>query len=162
VMARWGRVWQWHAVQVFLLFLASNALVWAGVSRAGPYVALWVAGLFSLIIPVWSCRFRGGPAMTPLERQLGQVWGLFALGGILTGVIVVLMGLDVTQLLPFVVLESGMAAGCMAAILGGSFYVLAAACAVLAVVLAVAPSVGPVVFGAVFAIGLSIPGWKYS
>ena len=56
--------------------------------------------------------------MTPIERQLGQVWGMFAVGCILTGVIVVLMGLEVTQLLPFVVLESGMAAGCMAAILG--------------------------------------------
>ena len=30
VMALWGRVWMWHAVQVFLLFLISNALVWAG------------------------------------------------------------------------------------------------------------------------------------
>src|SRR5262249_44342794 len=141
---------------------ASDALIWAGTRRAWPYVALWVAGLLSLLIPVWSYRFRGGPALTPIERQLGQVWGMFAAGGILTGGVVVLMGLDVTQLLPLVVLECGMAAGCMAAILGGSFYVLATACAVLAVVLAVAPSVGPAVFGAVFAVSLFITGWKHS
>ena len=36
VMALWGRVWMWHAVQVFLLFLISNALVWAGTAGRGP------------------------------------------------------------------------------------------------------------------------------
>jgi serine/threonine-protein kinase len=162
VMALWGRVWMWHAVQVFLLFLASNALIWAGTRQAWPYVALWVGGLISLLIPAWSFRFRNGPALTPIERQLGQVWGMFAAGCIPTGVIVVLMGLDVTQLLPLVVLECGMASGCMAAILGGSFYLMAAACAGLAVVLAMAPSVGPAVFGAVFAASLFITGWKHS
>jgi predicted Ser/Thr protein kinase len=162
VMALWGRVWIWHAVQVFLLFLASNLLIWAGTRRAWPYVVLWVGGLVSLLIPVWSYRFRGGPPLTPIERQLGQVWGIFAIGCVLTGVTVVLMGLEVTQLLPLVVLECGMAAGCMAAILGGSFYLMAAACAVLALVFAIAPSIGPVVFGAVFGVSLFIPGWKHS
>jgi serine/threonine-protein kinase len=162
VMALWGRVWMWHAAQVFLLFLASDALIWAETRRAWPYVALWAAGLLSLLIPVWYHRFRGGPALTPIERQLGQVWGMFAVGCVLTGVVVVLMGLEVTQLLPLVVLECGMAAGCMAAILGGSFYPMAAACAVLGVVLAVAPRVGPAVFGVVFAVCLAIPGWKHS
>jgi serine/threonine-protein kinase len=162
LMARWGWVWMWHALQVFTLFLASNALTWAGVRQAWPYVALWVAGLLSLTFPVWYYRFRDGPELTLMERQLGQVWGMFAAGCVLTGAIVLLMGLEVTQLLPLVVLECGMAAGCMAAILGGTFYPLAAACAALAVILAVAPSVGPAVFGAVFAVGLFIPGWKYS
>jgi hypothetical protein len=50
----------------------------------------------------------------------------------------------------------------MAAILGGSFYLMAAACAVLALVLAIAPSIGPAVFGAVFAVCLFVPGWKHS
>ena len=45
VMALWGRVWMWHAVQVFVLFLASNVLIWAGTRRAAPFVALWVIGL---------------------------------------------------------------------------------------------------------------------
>jgi hypothetical protein len=72
------------------------------------------------------------------------------------------MGLEVTRLLPLVVLECGLACGCMAAILGGSFYVLAAACAALSVVLAAAPGVGPLIFGVVFAVGLFVPGWKYA
>jgi hypothetical protein len=72
------------------------------------------------------------------------------------------MGLEVTRLLPLVVLQCGWAAGCMATIVGCSFYVLAGACAVLAVVLAVEPSVGPAIFGALFGIGLFVPGWKFS
>jgi hypothetical protein len=162
VMALWGRVWMWHALQVFVLFLASNVLIWSGTRRAAPYVALWVIGLLSLIVPAWYYRFRDGPALTPIERQLGQVWGMFAASCFLTGVIVVLMGLEVTRLLPLVVLQCGLAAGCMAAILGGSFYVLAAACAALALVLAVEQTFGPAIFGVVFGIGLFIPGWRFS
>ncbi len=162
VMALWGRVWMWHALQVFVLFLASNILIWAGTRRAGPYVALWVVGLLCFIVPAWYYRFRDGPALTPIERQLGQVWGMFAASCFLTGAIVVVMGLEVTQLLPLVVLQCGLAAGCMAAILGGSFYVLAAACAALALVLAVEPSFGPAIFGVVFGIGLFVPGWRFS
>ncbi len=162
VMALWGRVWMWHAVQVFVLFLASNVLIWAGTRQAAPFVALWVIGLLSLMVPAWYYRFREGPALTPIERQLGQVWGMFAASCFLTGAIVVLMRLEVTRLLPLVVLQCGLAAGCMATILGGSFYVLAAACAVLAVVLAVEPTVGPAIFGVVFGIGLFVPGWRFS
>ena len=162
VMALWGRVWMWHALQVFVLFLASNVLIWSGTRRAAPYVALWVIGLLSLIVPAWYYRFRDGPALTPIERQLGQVWGMFAASCFLTGVIVVLMGLEVTRLLPLVVLQCGLAAGCMAAILGGSFYVLAAACAALALVLAVEQTFGPSIFGVVFGIGLFVPGWRFS
>src|SRR5271166_1604543 len=162
VMALWGRVWMWHAFQVFVLFLASNVLIWAGTRRAGPYVALWVIGLLCFIVPAWYYRFRDGPALTPIERQLGQVWGMFAASCFLTGAIVVVMGLEVTQLLPLVVLQCGLAAGCMAAILGGSFYVLAAACAALALVLAVEPNFGPAIFGVVFGIGLFVPGWRFS
>ena len=114
------------------------------------------------MVPAWYYRFRDGPALTPIERQLGQVWGMFAASCFLTGAIVVLMGLEVTRLLPLVVLECGLAAGCMAAILGGSFYVLAAACAALAVLLAVEPSFGPAIFGVVFGIGLFVPGWRFS
>jgi hypothetical protein len=111
---------------------------------------------------VWWYRFRGGLALTPLERQLGQVWGIFALGLVLTGVINHLMGFEVLKLLPLAVLECGMAFGCMAAILGGSFYPMAVACLLMALVLAVVPSVGPVLFGTVFALGLLVPGWKHS
>ena len=60
------------------------------------------------------------------------------------------------------VTDFGLAFGCMAAILGGSFYPMAALCFGLAVVLTLAPQIGPVAFGTAFAIGLSIPGLKFS
>jgi hypothetical protein len=162
VMALWGSVWMWHAGQVFLLFLASDALLRAGTRWAWPFVALWVAGLLSLLIPIWYYRFRVGPPLIPMERQLAQVWVMFAAGCVLTGLIGVQMGLEVTQLLPLVVLESGLAAGCMAAILGGSFYAIAAACAVLSVALASAPGLGPSAFGALFALSVFYTGWRHS
>jgi hypothetical protein len=92
VLTHWGRVWLWHAAQVFLLFLATNVLLWSDVARAWPYVALWGVGLASLGVPIWHYRFRSGLRLTPVERQLGQVWGLFALAAVLTGAINHLMG----------------------------------------------------------------------
>jgi hypothetical protein len=152
----------WHAAQIFLLFLVTNVLLWTGVGRAWPYVALWGAGLTSLLVPIWHYRFRGGLRLTPVERQLGQVWGLFAIAALLTGAINHLMGMEVWKLLPLVVLECGFAFGCMAAVLGGSFYGMALACALLALVMAHEPLVGPIAFGAAFAIGLGLPGWRYA
>ena len=67
------------------------------------------------------------------------------------------MGMEVWQLLPLVVLECGLSFGCMAAILGGSFYVMAFVCALLSLLLAVAPDVGPLIFGVAFAVGLLRP-----
>ncbi len=162
VLAQWGRVWVWHALQIFALFLVTNVLIWLGVKDAGPYVALWAVGLASLLVPIWAYRFRGGLPLTPVERQLGQVWAMFAAGFVLTGVLNHLMGMGVLRLLPVVVLECGVAFGCMAAILGGSFYPMALACTLLSLVLAVFPDVGPAAFGATFAIGLLVPGLRYA
>ncbi len=154
VMARWGRVWRWQAGLIFGLFLATNALLWGGVASAWPFLALWAAGLLALAVPAYLYRFRDGVRLTPVEWQLGQVWGMFVAAALLTGLINHLMGLEPYKLLPLLVLECGMAFGCMAAILGGSFYVMAVVCAALAVALVVAPQVGPVAFGSCFAAGL--------
>ena len=58
-------------------------------------------------------------------------------------------------------LECGLGFGCMAAILGGSFHGLALACLLSAFQLALVPGVGPAAFGAVFAVGLMIPAWRF-
>jgi serine/threonine-protein kinase len=162
VLALWGRVWLCHAVQIFLLFLLTNILIWLGVGGIWPYAALWSAGLASLAVPPWLFRFRSGLGITPLEWQIGQVWGLFAAGAVLTGLLVYFMRLDVLTLLPLVVLECGLAFGCMAAILRGSFYALAVECAVLAFVIALWPNFGPVLFGTAFALGMFYPAWRFS
>ena len=162
VMVNWGRVWRWHAIQIFTLFLLTNVLIWSDATSAWPYVALWTVGFASLVVPMWFYRFRTGVPITPIERQLGQVWAIFSAAVFLTGVINHLMGFEPLYLLPLAVLECGMAFGCMAAILGGSFYPMSALCFGLSILLTLAPQIGPIAFGAAFGAGLFIPGWKFS
>jgi hypothetical protein len=90
------------------------------------------------------------------------VCGLFGVSFVLTGVLALLLGLPAPRALPLVVLQAGVGIGCIAVILGGSFYALAAACVASSVLLAVWPDTGPAVFGVVFAVGLFIPGWRYA
>src|SRR5262249_4533364 len=162
VMALWGRVWMWHAVQILVLFLATTLLSAAGVTATGAYALLWGAGLASLAVPPWHYRFRSGLPLAPVEWQCGQVCLLFGAGFLLTGVLANWAGLPALRALPLLVLQAGVGIGCLAVILGGSFYVLAAACVASAVLLAVRPDVGPPIFGVVFAVGLFIPRWKYA
>jgi serine/threonine-protein kinase len=162
VLALWSRVWMCHAGQIFALFLVTSVLLWCQVFATWPFVALWSAGLLSLGWVVWFYRFRNRRIeLTPIEWQLGQVWGLFGLGFVLTGVLFWVMGLPILQVLPVAVLECGLGFGCMAAILGGSFHGLGLACLLAAFVLALLPGLGPVVFGVVFAAGLMIPTWRF-
>jgi len=162
VMANWGHVWLWHSGQVLVLFLLTNMLIWQQVRSAWPYVALWIVGFTCLFIPVWYYRFRKGVPLTPVEHQTGQVWGMFSIAVVLTGLINHLMGFDPLHLLPVAILECGFAFGCMAAILGGSFFPMAGLCFALSLLLTLMPQIGPVAFGLAFAIGLAIPGWKFS
>ena len=162
VLALWSRVWMCQAGQTLAMFLLTNVLMWCRVSAAWPYIWLWSAGLLSLGWVVWFFRFRNCRiGLTPIEWQLGQVWGLFGLGFLLTGILFRIMGLPILQVLPVVVLECGLGFGCMAAILGGSFHGLGIACLLSAFVLSLAPGLGPASFGVVFAAGLMIPAWKY-
>lgn len=162
IMAVWGKVWLWHASQIFILFLLTNILIWMKVRIAWPYIGLWAIGFSSLAFPVWYYRFRDGTPLTPVERQVGQVWGMFVGAVVGTGVVNHLMDFQPLHLLPLAVLECGMAFGCMAAILGGSFYPMAAMCFGLSILMTLVPSIGPVAFGAAFALGLLIPGWRFS
>ncbi len=161
VMARWCRIWRWQAVQVFCLFLVTNVLLWMDVRAAWPYAVWWTLGIGSLLAVVWFYRFRAGGPLTQIERQLGQVWCL-ALGGfVLTGVLNHLLGLPSFTLLPVAVLQCGIAFGCMAAILGGEFYLPAVVLAALSLVLVKVPAFTPILFGATFAISLFVPAWRY-
>ena len=129
-----------------------------------PYLAVGLPGLASFAVPVWFYRFRNGPPLVLVERQIGQIWGMYYVVALLTAAVNQLMPFRLPPfgLLPVLVIECAFAFGAQAVILGGSFYPLAAACALLSVLLAVIPNVGPVVFGAVFAVGLLIPARKFS
>lgn len=162
VVMQWCRIWMWHAAQLFGLFLATNVMIWLRVRPAWPFVALWVPGLASMLLVVWLKRFRGGAPLTPIERQMNLVSWMFAATFLLTGAINQLMGLKVLQLLPIIVLEFGLAFGCLALILGGEFYLTAILCALLSVVMARYPDNAALMFGTTIAVGLFLPSWKYS
>ena len=162
VMTLWGRVWICHAIEVFVLLLITNVLTWLGVRSPWPYVLLGGVGLFFALLAPWYYRFRMKLPLTPIERQLGQVGCLFAAGIVLTGAINHLMGLETLRLLPIAMLLCALAFGCTAVILGGEFYLMSAICTVLALVSTQYPDIAPLAFGAALAIGLLIPGLKYS
>ena len=65
VMALWGRVWQWQAAILFVLFAVTELLLWWPVEAAEAYAALWTAGLAALQVPTWLFRYRDGPPNTP-------------------------------------------------------------------------------------------------
>jgi serine/threonine-protein kinase len=167
IMARWGVVLMWHAGQIFLLSAGDSLLLGLQVETPGAFLLLQTLGMGSLFVPVWYYRFRGGPPLTAIERQLAQVWVVVAVAVILCIGIQWLRApppgaAEAWALLttPFLMLAVGF--GCTAAILGGSFYVLAVACAGLAVLTAVRPDASPLVFGTVFGLGLFVPGWRFS
>lgn len=157
----WSRVWWWHAGLVFVLFMLTSVLQWFGAPR-WTIAALWVPGLAALVYAVWHYRIRDGGTLTPLEKQVSQVWGLFAVTAVLTGIVNHLMGLDTMQLLPVVALQCGLAFCCMAAILGGSFYPMGIACFVLGVLMTFIPTAATLVFGIMIGIGLLIPAIRYA
>lgn len=161
VLAMWSRVWWWHAGLVFVLFMLTSVLQWFGAPR-WTIAALWVPGLAALVYAVWHYRIRDGGTLTPLEKQVSQVWGLFAVTAVLTGIVNHLMGLDTMQLLPVVALQCGLAFCCMAAILGGSFYPMGIACFVLGVLMTFIPTAATLVFGIMIGIGLLIPAIRYA
>jgi serine/threonine-protein kinase len=162
ILAVHGRVWLWQAGVVFVVFLLTNALVWAGFRDWLSYLLLWLPGLAALLAPGALILFREGRPWSPVERQLHHVWWLFVAAAALILVNGWLSGVALPQLLPVLVVVLALALGCMAVVLRGTFYLLAALCATSSVVVAAAPSVGPAFFGAMLALGLFLPAWRYS
>lgn len=160
VMAMWSQVWRWHAALVLVLFATTGLLQHFGAS-APSVVAFWAVGLTSIVATVWHFRFRTGVGLTPIEKQLGQVWMMFGVTAILTGILNHQMELETLRLLPLVVLECGLTFCCMAAILGGSFYPLGIACFAVALFMPDNPAIGTAVFGVMLCVGLMIPAIKY-
>ena len=162
IMGLWGRVWVWSAVTLFSLCAATSLMTIGGVETAWPYVLLWTPGAALLLAVAWFHRFRNGPPLAVVESQLARVWALFAAGILITGLINHIMGFGALKLMPIAVLECALAFGCMALLLGGSFYVITVSCAALALLLAKWPEHGPLLFGLVVLVGLLVPGLRYS
>ncbi|HYT87098.1 MAG TPA: serine/threonine-protein kinase [Gemmataceae bacterium] len=167
LMARWGRVFVCQAVQVLLVSLVLSAMQWLRIDQGWLYLLVLIAGNLTLFAPLWYFRVRQGPPLTPLERELRQVWSVVALGIILTVAIQLVReptagGVGILHaVLPLALLEFGIGFGCTAAILGGSFYPLACSCGLLALAMAVEPNLPPLTAGVLLAVGLFAPGWRF-
>ena len=162
VMTLWSGVWMGLAVAYFFICLAKSLLVWKEVASHGTFFAIWVAMALTAGGLIWFCRFRSGPSLSQVERQMMQIWGFFWIGFFVTTWLYYSVKAPIVGLPPILVLELGVATGCQAALLGGSFYVMAAACLVTAVLEALWPEAGPLISGVICSPALFWIGWKYS
>jgi serine/threonine-protein kinase len=161
VMTRWGSVTMGIAVLHLLVSVGKSMLLWHGVTDYAPFFALWTGSSLAAVLLVWACRLRYGPPLSHVERQLAQILAVFLAGFFLTAWLYYRTGGPVAGLLPILILEVAVAFGSLATILGGSYYVMAAACLATAILEAVWPVAGPLISAAVFAPALFWLGWKY-
>ena len=161
VMTRWGGVWMGIAVLYFFICLGKSLLLRSEVEDHAPYFALWAAGLLGSLGLSWAFRLRTGPPLSHVERQLVQIWAMFWAAFFLTAWQYQRSGGPIDMLLPLLVLEAAVAFGCMATILGGSFYVIAAACLATAFLEAIWPGPGPLISATAGSPALFWLGWKY-
>ena len=150
------------AAAYFFVCLAKSLLLWWGVESHAPFFAIWVAMFLSVMGSLWFCRLRRGPGLSQIERQMMQIWGFFWIGFFLTAWQYQRIEAPIAGLPPILILELAIATGCVAALLGGSLYVMTAACVVTAVLESLWPEVGPLISAVVCSPALFWVGWKYS
>ena len=156
-----GRVWMGIAVVYFFICLAKSLMLLSGVKDHGYYFIVWAACFLGITGLGWFYRFRSGPPLSHVERQMCQIKGFFWAGFFLTAWLYQLGEGHIEYLLPILVLEAAIAFGSVATILGGSFYVMAAACLATAALEAAWPEAGPLISAAVCSPALFWLGWKY-
>jgi serine/threonine-protein kinase len=162
LMTLWSGIWMGAGIAYFFICLAKSLLLWYGVQSHGPFLAIWIAMFLSTLGLFWLCRRRKGPVLSRVERQLLQILGFFYIGFFLTVWHNWYIGAPIVGLPPLLILELAVATGCMAALLGGSFYVMTAACVAMAVLETLWPEVGPVISGVFCSPALFWLGWKYA
>jgi serine/threonine-protein kinase len=169
VLENWGLLWMWHSLKILLLCLATNVLLWRGVSNRLAYLLLWSVGLVTWGGIFWALRRRGGP-VTFVERQIAHVWAASVAASISVFAIEVLLTavlhrqgveLPVLVLTPLLAVFGGMVFLIKGGMLSGSFYLASAALFLTAVPMALLPSVAPLLFGIVSAACFFFPGLKY-
>jgi serine/threonine-protein kinase len=160
VLENWGFLWILHSIALVAFYLATNILVWRGVSSRWPYVLIFTAGLGAWAALFWALRRRGGP-ISFVERQLAHVWGAGVIAINLMFLAEWLMKLPVLTLLPALAITNGMLFMIKGGILSGAFYFYA-----LLVFLAMFPIVwlpryGPLLLALPSAIGFFATGLQY-
>ena len=159
VLQNWGRLWMWHALVLWILCLATNAMQLEGVDSRLPYLALWTLGLGTWAAAFWGLRHRAGP-VTFVERQIAHIWAASMASSILLFVIEALLGLPVLKLSPVLGVISAAVFVAKAGILSGEFDLQSVALFATSLVMAAVPRWGVAIFGTVSALCFLIPGWR--
>lgn len=160
LLENWGLLWMWHSAVLLIVCIATNAMLWAGVTDRWSYAGLWVLTLWAWAAVFWTLRQRIGP-VTFVERQIAHVW---AAAMICTAALFPLewrLDLEPLTLSPVLGLVSMMVFLIKSAILTGRFYVQAGALGLTSIAMAVWPDYGHLIFGAVSAVCFFLPGLKY-
>jgi predicted Ser/Thr protein kinase len=160
VLENWGLLWMWHAVVLFVVCLATNALLWTKVENRWSYAGLWIVAIWAWAAVFWALRRRIGP-VTFVERQIAHVWAASMIAIALLFPLEWWLDLTPLTLSPVLGLVSMMVFIVKAGILSGQFYIHAAAMLAATVAMAVFPSVGHLLFGAVSAACFFVTGLKY-
>ena len=135
------------AVNSICVCLTQGLLIWYDVRSYAPYCLGWIGKLLGDWAVAWFLRVRNGPPPIPVERQLIQIWVFSWANFFLIAWVYWRSGGAVGGFIPIISLQTGLGFGAMGAILGGSFYVSAALCVVMAVLDAVWLGAGQI-FGA--------------
>ncbi len=162
VMRLWSGIWMGLAVMYLLICIAKSLLLWTEHASHGSFLVIWLAMLSTTVGLVWFCRLRSSPSLIQVERQMLQTWSFFWIGFFATAWLYYRVGAPVEGLVPILILQLGVVTACMAALLGGSFYVMAAACLVTAALEAYSPEVGALISGIGCSPALFWVGWKHS
>jgi len=160
VLENWGLLWMWHSLQVFLLCLLTQIMVWSGVDHHLWYLGLWSFGLVAWGTIFWQLRRRAGPVLF-VERQIAHAWAAGVCASIAMFVIEWVAGLPVLTLSPAVAVAAGMVFVVKAGILSGEFYLWAAILFTTACVMPLVPSISSMLFGVASAMSFFVPGLKY-
>lgn len=160
VMHLQSQMWLKQGVGMLAIGWLVNLLVLLSHTHFWPYTLM--LGLGSALYAVtWTERLLQPSPMLLHEKQIAKIWGTFVGATLIIHIIGWFRELPLPDLMPFVILQSGIVFGCMATLMGGSFYTIAIFHGLAAILVEFFPIVGPGVFGSVFAYGLISPALRH-
>jgi serine/threonine-protein kinase len=133
VMRLWSSIWMGLAVSAFVFTAMSGLLLWYGVQEYPPHFVVWLLKFLTDWGLAWLLRVRKGPPILPVERTMVQIWMYFWINHFLVVWLYQRSGAAISGLFPIIDVITATIFAVMAAVLGGSFYITAVLCLIMAV-----------------------------
>lgn len=162
LMQLWSGIWMGIAVNALVASCGHVFLLWYNVQDWLPYCGVWIVKLLGDWGLAWFLRARSGPPTLPLERTLLQIWVFFWVNFFFLAWFYQRSGGPVAGMIPITDIATALTFGVMAAILGGSFYISAALCVIMALLNALWPGAGALFGAVVISPYFFCLGWKHS